>query len=251
MDPDISVIVPMRNESANVIPLTQRVFAAFENVPSRIELILVDDGSTDDTWARINEAWRSYPHVRGLRHARNAGQSAALWTGFRASRGAILATLDGDLQNDPADLPKLLAELATVDMACGVRTKRADNWVKRSSSAVARVFRKLVLGVDFSDSGCNLRVFKRNVLECLPAFDGVHRFMPFFVHNIGGGVKQLPVQHHPRIAGQSKYGVWNRMGKGLRDLIMVRWYLKRQIGRVPFEATPISDELLEPKPSRL
>ena len=251
MHPEISVIVPLRNESANVIPLSQRVFAAFEKVPSHIELILVDDGSTDDTWDRINQVWRTFPHVRGLRHAQSAGQSAALWSGFRASRGAILATLDGDLQNDPADLPKLLSALATADMACGVRTKRADNWVRRSSSAVARFFRKLVLGVDFADSGCNLRVFKRSVLECLPAFDGIHRFMPFFVHNIGGDVKQLPVMHHPRVEGLSKYGVWNRLGRGIRDLIMVRWYLKRQIGRVPVEATPISEELLEAKPSRL
>jgi dolichol-phosphate mannosyltransferase len=227
------------------------VFAAFEKVPSRIELILVDDGSTDDTWTQITQAWRTFPNVRGLRHTRNAGQSAALWTGFRASRGAVLATLDGDLQNDPADLPALLALLATQDMVCGIRTARADNRLRRFSSAVAGFFRKLVLGVDFPDSGCNLRAFKRSVLECLPAFDGLHRFMPFFVHNIGGHVKQLPVRHHPRVAGISKYGVWNRLGRGLRDLIMVRWYLKRQIGRVPVEETPVSDELSEAKPSRL
>jgi glycosyltransferase involved in cell wall biosynthesis len=166
---------------------------------------------------------------------------------LRASRGRILATLDGDLQNDPADLPMLLSELAGADMACGVRTKRADNWVRRRSSGVARFFRKLVLGVDFVDSGCNLRVFKRSVLDCLPAFDGIHRFMPFFVHNIGGGVKQVPVVHHPRIAGKTKYGIWNRLGRGLRDLIMVRWYLKRQIRGVSVETTPVREELLDAK----
>ncbi len=238
MNPDISVIVPLYNESANVKPLIERICGAFEKPPRRVEIILVDDGSTDDTWRQINEHGRAHPDVRGLSHARNAGQSAALWTGFRASRGSIIATLDGDLQNDPADFPQLLSYLNEADMICGVRAKRADNWLRRRSSAVARFFRKMMLGASFVDSGCNLRVFKRELLDYLPAFDGIHRFMPYFIHNVGRSVKELPVQHHPRVAGQSKYGVWNRLGRGIRDLIMVRWYLKRQIRPVPAEATP-------------
>jgi dolichol-phosphate mannosyltransferase len=235
VSPEISVVVPLRNEAANVPELALQICGALAQTKREFELILVDDGSTDDTWDKIRAASEQYPRLRGLRHKQNAGQSAGLLTGFRASRGDILATLDGDLQNDPADLPMLLSELAGADMVCGVRTRRADNRVRRGSSAVARCFRKWVLRVDFADSGCNLRVFKRSVLNLLPAFDGLHRFMPFFVHKAGGIVRQVPVNHRPRTAGRSNYGVWNRMGRGLRDLIMVRWYLSRQIGRIPTE----------------
>ena len=233
--PEISVVVPLRNEGANVPELARQVCAALATTKRGFELILVDDGSTDDTWDKIRVARDQHPELRGLRHKQNAGQSAGLWTGFRASRGEFIATLDGDLQNDPADLPKLLMELAGADMACGVRTRRADNWVRRVSSGVARFFRRRLLRLDFPDSGCNLRVFRRTVLGLLPAFDGLHRFMPFFVQNAGGIVKQVPVNHRPRTAGRSNYGVWNRMWRGLRDLIMVRWYLSRQIGRIPTE----------------
>jgi dolichol-phosphate mannosyltransferase len=229
MKPDISVVIPLRNESPNVAALARRTLEALRNEPRELELILVDDGSTDDTWDRILEARRADGRVRGLRHVRSFGQSAALWTGFKASRGDIIATLDGDLQNDPADLPAMLRDLATCDMVCGVRTKRQDTAVRRISSAVARRARKTALGVDFRDSGCNLRVFKRAVLETLPPFDGLHRFMPILAYGAGAKVKEVPVTHHPRTAGRTKYGVWNRLGRGIYDLAMVRWYLKRQI----------------------
>jgi len=240
--PELSVVVPMHNEGPNVIPLADAVFRAFEREAASIELILVDDGSTDDTWERIREAWRGHPGLRGIRHDRSAGQSAALWTGLKASRGEILATLDGDLQNDPADLPLLFRQLQGCDMVCGVRQRRADNFKRRASSLIARLARKLMLGVDFADSGCNLRVFKRTVIETLPAFDGIHRFMPILAHNGGARVKEFPVRHHPRIHGRSKYGVWNRLGRGISDLVMVRLFLKRQIGR----PTPGSQAALDP-----
>jgi dolichol-phosphate mannosyltransferase len=247
MEPEISVVVPLRNESANVLPLTERVFAALEKVSGGVELILVDDASTDDTWQQILSARLTFPGLRAIRHSQNFGQSAALWTGFRASRGNILATLDGDLQNDPADLPRMLTLLADCDMVCGVRTRRADNWLRRASSSIARSARKSMLDVDFADTGCNLRVFKRAVLDVLPGFDGVHRFMPVFVHNVGQRVKEVPVLHHPRTAGRSNYGISNRLGRGIRDLIMVRWFLKRQIGRAPSANRNVSGTLLEPK----
>lgn len=247
MEPEISVVVPLRNESANVLPLTQRIFSALDKVPGHVELILVDDASSDDTWQQILHARQVHPQLRAFRHSQNRGQSAALWTGFRASHGRVLATLDGDLQNDPADLPRMLPLLADCDMVCGVRTNRADNWLRRVSSSIARSARKAVLGVDFADTGCNLRVFKRRVFESLPAFDGVHRFMPIFVHNVGLSVKEVPVSHHPRTAGRSNYGISNRLGRGIRDLIMVRWFLKRQIERAPAEGRDAGDELLEGK----
>src|SRR5262249_44924941 len=151
-------------------------------------------------WQRIQEARLSERRIRALRHPRSAGQSAALWTGFNASRGRIIATLDGDLQNDPADLPQMLAELESCDLVCGVRTKRQDNWLRRVSSNVARKARKMVLGSDFRDTGCALRVFKRTVLQTLPAFDGIHRFLPILAQGGGAVVKEIPVSHRPRTA---------------------------------------------------
>jgi dolichol-phosphate mannosyltransferase len=233
MNPELSVVVPLRNEGPNVAPLTRQILDALRNEPRQLELILVDDGSTDDTWSRILEARRADDRVRGLQHSRSRGQSAALWTGFKASRGAVIATLDGDLQNDPADLPAMLHELASCDMVCGVRARRMDSAVRRISSAVARWARKTALGVDFRDSGCNLRVFRRAVLETIPPFDGLHRFMPILAHGAGAKVKERPVTHHARVAGHTKYGVWNRLGRGVYDLAMVRWYLTRQIKTMP------------------
>jgi dolichol-phosphate mannosyltransferase len=229
MNPELSIVVPLRNEGPNVAPLTRQIVDALRNEPRALELLLVDDGSTDDTWSRILEARSADSRVRGLRHAQSRGQSAALWTGFRASRGSVIATLDGDLQNDPADLPAMLRELAAWDMVCGLRAKRMDTVVRRLSSRVARWARRTALGVDFRDSGCNLRVFKRSVLETLIPFDGLHRFMPILAHGAGARVKEVPVTHHPRVAGRTKYGLWNRLGRGIYDLLMIRWYLKRQI----------------------
>lgn len=230
---DISVIVPVFNEADNILPLAQEVAAALSQEPRSYELVFVDDGSTDGTWARIQEARRGNARVRGLRHAWNAGQSAALWTGLQATASPLIATLDGDRQNDPADLPKLLAALSDVDFVCGVRTNRQDNFLRRVSSRVARQARKLVLGVDFSDTGCALRAFKRSALEGVVAFNGWHRFLPVLVHGGGASIRELPVHHRPRVAGVSKYGIWNRLGRGIFDLLAVAWYQKRRLRPVP------------------
>src|SRR2546421_11367400 len=136
MNPEISVVVPLRNEGPNVAPLANRILAALGEDSRGMELILVDDGSTDDTWVRMSEIEQSEPRLRSLRHARSCGQSAALWAGFRAARGNIVATLDGDLQNDPADLPRMLSELSSADLVCGIRMGRKDNWLRRVSSRV-------------------------------------------------------------------------------------------------------------------
>jgi dolichol-phosphate mannosyltransferase len=229
MTDSISIVVPLRNESPNVLPLVRQVFTAFRSESRPVELLLVDDGSTDDTWAQMQAAQCEEARVQPLRHPRSAGQSAALWTGFKASRGTLIGTLDGDLQNDPADLPRLFATLSECDMACGVRTIRQDSFIRRVSSNVARMARRAALGVDFADTGCALRAFKRSVLETVPPVNGFHRFMPIFVHGAGAKVIEVPVQHRPRVAGSSKYGVWNRLGRGLWDLVGLRWYLGRQI----------------------
>ena len=247
--PEISVVAPLWNEELNVRPLADQVFAALRGESRPLELILVDDASTDGTWEKILEAQRADPRVRAVRHTRNSGQSAALWTGFSLSRGSIIATLDGDLQNDPADFPRLLEALSSADLVCGVRTRRMDNWVRRISSKIARAARKLVLGVDFRDSGCNLRVFKRSVLQALFPFDGLHRFMPIVAQGAGAVVIELAVNHRPRIAGTSKYGVWNRLGRGICDLAMIAWYRKRQLKNLSFvehPGTPASEAQAAP-----
>lgn len=233
MPADISIVVPVFNEADNVLPLAREVAAAMERQARPFELVFVDDASTDDTWERIQEACRLDPHVRGLKHARNAGQSAALWTGIQATHTPIIATLDGDLQNDPADIPALLKELEKCDFVCGARTKRQDTWLRRVSSRVARRARKLALKADFRDTGCAMRVFKRSALEGVFPFNGWHRFLPILVHGAGARTLEVPVNHRPRVAGVSKYGMWNRLGRGIYDLIGVGWYQKRRIRPVP------------------
>jgi dolichol-phosphate mannosyltransferase len=242
--PEISVIAPLWNEKENARPLAEEVFAALRKEGRPIELILVDDASTDGTWEEILESQKADARVRAIRHRRNSGQSAALWTGFSVSRGNIIATLDGDLQNDPADLPRLIEALSCADLVCGVRTRRQDSGIRKFSSGVARWARRLVLGVDFRDSGCNLRVFKRSVLQSLFPFNGLHRFMPIIADGAGVRVVEVPVSHRPRIAGVSKYGVWNRLWRGICDLAMIAWYRKRQFKGVTWteqEAMPVEE----------
>lgn len=226
--PALSVVAPFFNEEPNVSPLVGKILQAVGEFPGGMEVVLVDDCSADGTWDQICHCCRDH-RVRGVRHDRNRGQSAALWTGFQASRGAIIATLDGDIQNDPGDFPAMLAELAQCDLVCGVRTRRADTWMRRVSSKIARWARKVALGVDFADTGCNLRVFRRTVLDTVPPFDGLHRFMPVLARAGGARVREMPVRHHARVAGVSKYGVWNRLGRGIRDLLMIGLFVRRQL----------------------
>ena len=224
----ISVIVPVFNESENVAPMLREVAAAMKSQSSAWELVFVDDASTDDTWNRIAEAHRAESRVRGLRHKRNAGQSAAVWTGIIATTTPILCTLDGDLQNDPADLPGMIAELNTVDFVSGMRLSRQDTWVRKVSSRIARRARRAALGVDFRDTGCAIRAFKREALAGVFPFNGLHRFLPVLVHGGGFKTREVPVNHRPRVAGVSKYGVWNRLGRGIYDLLAMAWYQKRR-----------------------
>ena len=233
MPVEISIIVPVFDEQDNILPLAREIAKALDKEPRAFELVFVDDASRDDTWNKIREACRLDPRVRGLRHTRNSGQSAALWTGIKSTTGAIVATLDGDLQNDPADLPRLFAELNSVDFVSGMRLNRRDNWRRRISSGIARQARKAVLGADFQDTGCALRVFKRAALAGVFPFHGWHRFLPILVQGGGATTKEVPVNHRPRVAGVSKYGVWDRLGRGIFDLIGVRWYQKRRLRRVP------------------
>jgi dolichol-phosphate mannosyltransferase len=230
---ELSIIVPVYNEQENILPLLREISAALSRAPQTWELVFVDDGSTDATWERIGDAQRQEPRVCGLRHARNAGQSAAVWTGLRETTAPLVATLDGDLQNDPAEIPRMLHLLEEVDFICGMRLNRQDSWLRKVSSSVARWFRTKSLGHDFRDTGCALRVFKRRVLEGIPGFNGIHRFLPILVAAAGFKTKEVPVNHRARVAGASKYGVWNRLGRGIYDLVGVAWYLKRRLKPAP------------------
>jgi len=236
VESNLAIIVPVFNEQDNVLPMLREVAAALANETRPWELVFVDDGSTDATWARIAEARRQDPRVRGLRHLRNAGQSAAIWTGIQHTATPLLATLDGDLQNDPAELPRLLALLSEVDFVGGDRTaNRRDSWLRRVSSVVARAARRTALGCDFRDTGCALRVFRRAELAGLPGFNGLHRFLPILVAGGGFRTKEVPVNHRPRVAGVSKYGIWNRVWRGIYDLVGVAWFQRRRLKAVAVE----------------
>jgi dolichol-phosphate mannosyltransferase len=234
MPSEISIIVPVFNEAENVLPLAREVAMALSNIARLWELIFVDDASTDATWERIREAHGLDARVIGLRHLRNAGQSAALWTGIRGTHSPIIATLDGDLQNDPGDIPKMLSRLDEYDFVSGMRVNRRDTFVRRVSSRIARKARRTMLGVDFQDTGCAMRVFKRSALEGVFPFNGVHRFLPILVSDGGAKTIEVPVNHRSRAAGISKYGIWNRLGRGIYDLIAIAWYQKRRYRPVPF-----------------
>ena len=234
MSAELSVIVPVYNEEANVLPLAQEVARALATQQRVFELLFVDDGSTDGTWSQIVAARDRDPRVRGLRHDRNGGQSAAFWTGLVRATGPIVATLDGDGQNDPADLPALLAALDRADMVCGHRVKRQDGGIRRLSSRAARWARRVALGIDIQDAGCFLRVFRRSALENILPFNGWHRFLPVLVSGAGRSVLELPVNHRPRRAGVSKYGIGNRLWRGLYDLVGVAWMLKRSLRPATF-----------------
>jgi dolichol-phosphate mannosyltransferase len=236
---EIAIVVPLYNEADNVDPLVDELTRVFAPVPAPWEIVLVDDGSRDGTWDRIRARAASDKRVRGLRHEGNRGQSAAVWTGLTGTEARLLCTLDGDLQNDPSELPVMLGMLGdSLDFVCGHRVERQDNWVRKASSRVARWARKLALGYDFADTGCALRAFKRESMDGLFCFNGLHRFLPVLVAGNGSRCREVPVRHRPRVAGVSKYGVWNRLGRGLFDLVGVAWFQRRRIRRVAVERTP-------------
>jgi glycosyltransferase involved in cell wall biosynthesis len=227
---EVSVVIPAFNEEGNVIPLTDEVHAALDGVVE-YELVWVDDGSTDATVERLKQAARSRPgRVRIIRHPHSCGQSTALATGVAAARGDWIATLDGDMQNDPADLPAMLirrSEPEPADMICGHRTRRKDTWLKRISSRIANRVRGGLLHDHTPDTGCGLKLFRRGLFLSLPYFDHMHRFLPALALREGAVVVSVPVNHRPREAGQSKYGLWDRLWVGVVDLFGVRWLIKR------------------------
>lgn len=222
--PAVSVVVPLFNEEENVAPLQAELAAALAGID--YEIIFVDDGSTDSTVARIARTER----VRILPFARNAGQSAAMYAGLHAARGATAVLIDGDLQNDPADIPKLLREIeAGADLVCGYRAQRKDTMVKRITSRVANFVRSRFTKDGVRDTGCTLKAMRRECVPALVPFKGMHRFIPALVKGAGYRLVEIPVNHRARQFGVSKYGLGNRAVRATVDMFGVRWLLSRQL----------------------
>ncbi len=225
----LSLIVPVFNEKDNLEALVGEIEAAVGPLKTWYEIILVDDGSTDGSREIIRQLQRLRPAVRGLHFRSNAGQTAAFDAGFKAAAGGIIVTLDADLQNDPADIPKLMQALGSNAAAVGYRAVRNDSWLRRVSSVIANGIRNRLSGDSIRDTGCSLKVFRAEPLRRIPLFTGMHRFLPTLIRMDGGTVVELAVSHRPRLAGESKYGVWNRALKALVDLLAVRWMKKRKL----------------------
>lgn len=227
--PEISVVVPAYNELESLGPLFAELRAALAETGRTWELLVVDDGSTDGTAAALAAEAARDPRVVPLVLEKNAGQSAALAAGLSRVRGDIVVTIDADLQNDPADLPRLLAALANADVVSGVRAKRNDSWVRLVSSRIANSVRRMVLGDPVTDIGCSFKAYRREVLEGLPMFVGVHRFLPALCVFRGARFAEVELHHRARQHGVSKYGVGNRLWRGLADLNGVLWLKSRMV----------------------
>jgi dolichol-phosphate mannosyltransferase len=222
--PALSVVVPLYNEEANLPILQEELRKALSGLD--YEIIFVDDGSVDRTAERIETA----PNVRLIRFEKNAGQSAAIYAGLTAVRGANLVIIDGDLQNDPADIPKLLAEIARgADLVCGYRVKRRDTVVKRLTSRVANAVRSRYTKDGVRDTGCTLKAMRCECVTAIFPFKGMHRFIPALVKGAGYRLVEIPVNHRPRRFGQSKYGLGNRALRATIDMFGVRWLLSRRL----------------------
>jgi len=222
--PAVSVIVPVYNEEENVPILQAELRSALRGVDH--EFIFVDDGSADRTVERIEAA----PNLRVIRFEKNAGQSAAMYAGLQAARGSILVLIDGDLQNDPADIPRLVSEISSgADLVCGYRALRRDTRVKRLTSRIANTVRSRYTKDGVRDTGCTLKAMRRECVDALVPFKGMHRFIPALIKDAGFRLVEIPVNHRPRRFGETKYGLGNRAVRATMDMFGVRWLLSRRL----------------------
>jgi glycosyltransferase involved in cell wall biosynthesis len=239
--PAVSVVVPVRNEAGNIAPLVSEIAAALEGRWA-FEIVYVNDGSTDATAAQLAGLMAKHANLRHIRHAASCGQSAAVRSGVRAARGAVVATLDGDGQNDPRFLPALIEavmeEGGRIGLAAGQRVGRKDTGFKKVQSRVANAVRGALLRDGTRDSGCGLKAFRREVFLALPYFDGLHRFLPALVRREGFDVAYVDVADRPRRSGVSNYGFFDRLWVGIMDLIGVWWLIRRK------KSTPVASEVV-------
>ena len=237
--PDLSVVVPVHNEAGSIGPLLAEIRAAMDG-RTDYEIVVVDDHSSDATPARLADAAREIKTLRVVHHRKNAGQSTALHSGVRFAKGTLIATLDGDGQNDPADIPALLDAYRARKrdrplLIAGHRTERRDTFVTRASSRIANSVRGAMLKDRTPDTGCGLKLFERDTFLSLPYFDHMHRFLPALVMRAGGDVVSVPVRHRPRTQGRSHYGIHNRLWTGIVDMIGVMWLTRRAKDGAPVE----------------
>jgi dolichol-phosphate mannosyltransferase len=240
--PYISVVVPVRNEAGNIVPLIKEIVQALETL-APIEIIYVNDGSRDDTEAELRSLMKTHGFLRQIRHDVSCGQSAAIRSGVATARAPIVATLDGDGQNDPAFLPALVAALErdpTVGLVAGQRVGRKDTGFKRLQSVIANTARKAILHDGTRDTGCGLKAFRREVFLALPYFDGLHRFLPALVRRDGHSIAYVDVVDRPRLHGTSNYGLWDRLWVGILDVAGVWWLIRRR-KRVPLVSEVVRD----------
>jgi dolichol-phosphate mannosyltransferase len=229
--PELSVVVPVHNEAENILPLVGEIRDALEGLIHH-EIVYVDDGSTDETRARLLEAEGQFDRLRIIRHRCCAGQSTAIRTGVKGALASWIVTLDGDGQNDPADIPRMISLLrkeggSPLCLICGYRLRRRDSFIKRMSSRTANAVRAFLLRDDTPDTGCGLKLFSRDTFLDLPFFDHMHRFLPALFRREGGKVISVEVNHRPRRRGRSHYGIGNRLWVGLVDLFGVLWLQRR------------------------
>ena len=232
--PILSICVPVYNEAENLPLLHQAIVEVIDPNHINAELILVDDGSKDGSWQVIESLVAKDPRVRGLKFRHNCGETAASDAGLRAARGKYVMTMDADLQNDPRDIPKFLETLNQGwDCVCGTRVAtrgKGDNFVRVASSRIANWVRNKLSDEQISDAGCTYRAFKRECVSKLKLYRGLHRFIPTLLKMEGFTVTEIPVTNNPRLHGESKYGVWNRLFKSFRDLLAIRWMKSRLLG---------------------
>jgi dolichol-phosphate mannosyltransferase len=227
---ELSVVIPLHNEKESIGPLLEEIHAALGGI--EYEVVCVDDGSCDGTLDQLRLLSADSPRLRILRHSTKSGQSTAIWNGVRFSRSPWIATLDGDGQNDPADIPRLFERLrrggsGSPSCVCGWRRNRRDTLIKRISSRVANHVRSRLLRDNTPDTGCGLKVFSREAFLQLPCFDHMHRFLPALFLRGGFAIESIEVNHRPRNRGKSKYGIHNRLWAGIIDLLGVYWLLRR------------------------
>ena len=224
-----SVVIPLKNEEDNIHELIEELEPIMQAIQQPWELICIDDGSTDATLRILNELAKKKPYLRPLAFAKNYGQSSAFDAGFKEARGEFVITLDGDRQNDPADIPALLEAVKNCDMVCGHRLNRRDPWIKKITSRLANFVRSHVCEDGVQDTGCSLKIYRTSCLRQIKLYQGMHRFLPALFHIEGFRIKEIPVNHRERTKGKTKYGFFNRSFNTIADMLAVRWMKKRHL----------------------
>lgn len=224
-----SIVIPLKNEADNIVDLINEIEPVMHNLKQPWELICIDDGSTDATGKILKNLVKQKPYLRLIAFKRNYGQSSAFDAGFKAAQGKFVITLDGDGQNDPKDIPKVVQLIHDCDLVCGIRLKRKDSFIKRVTSKLANSVRSWACEDGVQDTGCSLKVYRKSSLEKIKMFHGMHRFLPALFKMAGFRIQQIPVNHRERLRGKSNYNFLNRSLNTVADLLAVRWMKKRYL----------------------